>query len=226
MGTLGARVISGAMEETPSANPSPQQPSTAAAPQQWQPSVPPQKRYRWKSALGAVGAIAAIIVIKVALGFGAKEATTAFNKTYHAPSTIAGVAKVVSPDASLSSHLKELEKDFDLPGLQNAHSESAAYGATSETLSYLLGFGQDNAGSQTQRGNNGLTDQFPDATGAVNQSNSGINVSCGSVDDGTVSYQGCTWYNDDAFGLFIDNVATNPTDAATTLMKVLKAMVA
>ena len=196
----------------------------------WAPAPPPPpvapKRKGGRGLLATLTVILLIVDVKVGLGLVAKDAISATNKTYHAPATISGAAQ--STDPALTSALAQLKQGFELPSLQNSHTEAAAYVDSSGHPAYILAFGQDNAGRDEVRQNAGITAQYPDVQSStiVNQSDGGINVSCGTVNGTSGTYQGCTWYNDNAFGDFIDYGSSTPAGSASILMSTLKTMVA
>ena len=173
--------------------------------------------------LAVISVVVLVIVVRVGLSIAGNSALDAVKKTYRAPATISGDQQTNDP--SLQSILDQAKKEFQLPSLQNAHTEAVAYADASGKPAYILAFGQDNAGRDEVRDNAGLTDQFPGITGVVSQSDSGINVSCGTMSDSGVNFQGCTWYNDNAFGDFIDYVSASPHASSTLLMTTLKSMV-
>jgi hypothetical protein len=143
-------------------------------------------------------------------------------KTYHAPALLAGVAAAPSTSAQANALLDGLTPLAP----PDAHGEVADYSDSAGHIYYTLAVVQDNLGHSVMRFDSDLANQFPavDSQTQVSKTSNGISYSCGTMPESSGSYQGCTWYNSFAFGAYIDNVSTTPSQAMATLQPALQYM--
>jgi hypothetical protein len=160
----------------------------------------------------AIGIAVVVIAVKLFLFSGAARIISlATTPTYHEPTTVAGDAK--STNSSVVSTVTQLEDGIQLPALQGGHTEGAGYTDAQGNLDYLFVLAQDNAHSDSARPGVNMASLFGGVEGtevspSTTSSFNGVNLACATVTDvsGTTSVplNACDWYNDDAFGLFVD----------------------
>jgi hypothetical protein len=143
-------------------------------------------------------------------------------KIYHVPQLLGGIGIASAPSAQAIA----LQDGLTPLAPPNSHAEVADYAGPAGNIYYELALVQDNLGRNTMRFDSDLASQFPnlDSQTQVDKTANGITISCGTVLNSSSSYQGCTWYSSFAFGAYIDNVATSPAQALSTLLPTLQHM--
>jgi hypothetical protein len=186
---------------------------SAVAPASTAPTAAPGRSRRGglKRGLAVLGIAVVVIAIKVFLFSGAARIiSVATTQTYHEPTTISGDAQ--STNSSILATVNQLKDGIELPALQGGHTEGAGYTDAQGDLDYLFVLAQDNANSDSARPGVNMASLFGGLEGTeLSQSTtsnfSGINLECATVTDTTgtnAPLNACDWYNNDAFGLFVD----------------------
>ncbi len=162
--------------------------------------------------MAALGIAIVVIAAKVLLFSGAvRVISVATTATYHEPTSIAGDAK--SSDAAVLATVTQLQNGIQIPALQGGHTEGAGYTDAAGSLDYLAVLAQDNANDDSPRQGVSLSALFgalpgTDLSTTVTSKFNGVNLECATVTDvsGTTNLplNACDWYNNDAFGLFVE----------------------
>ena len=176
-----------------------------------------------RAAAVAVAVIA--LCIKVGIGFATGDAVeVGASRVFHPPAEVAGAPQ--GTNARVAPMLAAFQDNFASAAVENAPSVARAYLTPAGRLSYALVFRQDDSGQASPRVNSALDQLFPNVQSStdVTTAANGITTQCGTVVDPGRTYQACSWYNANAFGVFVDVFSTSPRAAATVVTPVLTGM--